>query len=370
MRIGLNLLPAVPGIGGSWNYAASLLNALAEYDQENEYVAFVTSASAPLVPSAVNFHSVELPLHAAWRPLRVMYENTLFRSSIGSQRLDCIHHIFGTMPFVGSLPIVVTILDLMVFSRPKDFPLSKQLYLRFMVRRAAHDATVLAPMSNTTATDIQRLFNVPLERMHVVPAAVGAQFERESESRIALFRRRLGLPPTYWLCVAEPFPNKNYERLITAFSALRRVSDVGWPLVIRGQLTPQLLKRIEDAGLREQVIVVPRLHDSDMPLLYSAAAALVFTSMFEGGGLPVMEALACGCPVVASDIPTTREFAGDAATMFDPLDVESIVAAMKEFESSPDVRSRLSAAAANTTPVAMRAMACAMVSAYRAAVTP
>jgi len=136
------------------------------------------------------------------------------------------------------------------------------------------------------------------------------------------------------------------------------------------ELTPQLRQRIHDAGLDDDVVVVPRLPDSDMPLLYSAATALVFASVFEGGGLPVMEALACGCPVVASSIPTTREFAGAAALMFDPLDEQSITAAMKEFESSPDVRQRLSAAAAHTTPTSAHEMASAMLGAYRAAVHP
>jgi glycosyltransferase involved in cell wall biosynthesis len=369
MRIGLNLLPVVPGVGGSWNYAASLLNALAAHDRENEYVALVTSASAPIVPAAVNFHSVEMPLHASWRPLRVAFENTLFRSVVRSQHLDCIHHLFGTMPFGGPLPTVVTIHDFMVFSRPGDFSLTKRMYLRFMYRRAARRAAVLAPVSMTTARDIQRLFSIPAERMHVVRAAIGAHFTRASEARVALFKKRLGLPPTFWLCVAEPYANKNYARLIEAFSLLRRSAPAGWPLVIRSGLTPQLRQQIRDSGLSDQVIIVPRLPDADMPLLYSAAAALVFASTFEGGGLPVVEALACGCPVVASNIPTTREFADDAVETFDPLDVGSITAAMKEFEHSPEMRQRLRLAAAATTPLLPHAMAGAMMAAYDAAVT-
>jgi len=292
MRIGLNLLPAVPGIGGSWNYAASLLNALAAYDQENEYVAFVTSASAAMVPAAMNFHALDLPLYASWRALRVTFENTLLRSVIAGQRLDCVHHLFGTMPFAGPLPSVVTILDLMVFSRPGDFSLKKRLYLRYMYRRAARNAAVLAPMSMSTAQDLQRMFSVPAERVHVVRAGIGAHFTRASDARIALFRKRLGLPEIFWLCVAQPFPNKNYERLIAAFGALRRADPSGWPLVIRADLTPELRQRIHESGLDGQIVVVPRLPDLDMPLLYSAAGALVFTSMFEGGGLPVLEALA------------------------------------------------------------------------------
>src|SRR5262245_13487221 len=119
MKIGLNLLPLRPGVGGSWNYVASLLAALAEHDRENEYVAFATEASVAMVPKRFACEVVKLP--AQWRPLRVLYENSALRLMAGHARVDCVHHFFGSLPHFTHVPSVVTIHDLMVFERPRDF---------------------------------------------------------------------------------------------------------------------------------------------------------------------------------------------------------------------------------------------------------
>jgi len=129
-----------------------------------------------------------------------------------------------------------------------------------------------------------------------------------------------------------------------AVGELRRRSPSGWSLAIRGTITGDLQRMIHENGLDGRVVGIPYLKSSEMPALYSSASALVFPSLFEGGGIPVIEAMACGCPVVASDIPSVREFAGTGARFFDPHDVASITAAMDECERSADTRAALIAA--------------------------
>ena len=369
MRIGLNLLPAVPGIGGTWNYIAGLMSALAERDGENEYVAFVTKASAPLVPDRPNFRRVEVSLRASSRPLRVAFENTVFRFVIAAQHLDCMHHLFGTLPFAGRIPTVVSVQDLMVFTRPKDFEPIKRVYLRVMRRRAAFRASVLAPMSQSTADHLTRQFGVAGERMQVVPAAIGPEFTARRVDETAAFRARLALPDAFWLYVSGAYPHKNHGRLIAAIAERARREPGGWPLVIRGEPTEELRALIAKGGVTDRVTFLPRLPDGDMPLLYSAATALISPSLFEGGGLPVMEAMACGCPVVASDIPTTREFAASAALTFDPSSVGAIVDAMNECERSPALRARLrDAGLVGAAKLGSSVLAAACLEAYRRAV--
>lgn len=338
MRIGLNLLPVRQGIGGTWSYIGGLLGALAEHDHRNEYVVFATGASVALVPSQANFTTVLLPVPSASRVLRVLYENSLFRRAVARARLDCLHHVFGTLPSAGAVPTVVSMYDLIEFERPTDFNLVKRSYLRIMRRRAARQATIIAPMSHATANDIQSRLGVPRTRIEVVLPPLAPRFTRQRVEAAAGFRARYGLPDEFWLAIADALPRKNYGRLLTALAELRRGRATAWPLCIRGEPTRELLEQIAELGLNDAVSFVPRLSDGEMPLLYSAASALVFPSVFEGGGLPVVEAIACGCPVVASNIATTLEFAGDAALTFDPMSIPAITRAMRECETDEQQR--------------------------------
>ncbi len=341
MRIGLNLLPVVPDIGGAWQYIANLLTALATHDHENEYVGIVSSASAALLPDQENFKSIHVPLRTSWRPLRIAYENTVFPRVARSLRLDCVHHLFGTQPLVSREPTVVSVFDVMVFERPEDFPPPKRLYLQRMRRNTARHASIIAPMSRSTATALHDLLDVPESRMVVVPTALGAQFGPQDTAGVAAFRARHNLDAQFWLCVSGGFRHKNIAGLIDAYAQLHRERPGGWRLAIRGRPTDDVAERIMTHRLEDRVRFLPPLAAEEMPLLYAAAGALIFPSLYEGGGIPVMEAMACGCAVVASDLPTTREFAGDAALRFDAASAEEMARSMDEAEQSSKLRARL-----------------------------
>ena len=366
----MNLLPVVPGIGGSWHYIANLLASLAGHDDQNEYVGFVTGASAPIFPVTRNFTAVNVRLHAPFRPLRVVYESTRFASLSRGYHLDVMHHLFGTLPFMASQPTVVTVCDLMAFARPQDFSQVKRAYLRLMRWRVATSATMLAPMSHATAETLRDWMGVPSERMRIVPPAMPKHYTRATDDVAAAFRARHGLPDEFWLCVAGDYPHKNISRLIEAYARMRSRLPEGWSLVIRGSATPDLQRRVAHFGVQSKVQFLPWLSDEEMPLLYSAASALIFPSLFEGGGLPVLEAMACECPVVASDLPTTREFAGGAALTFDPGSISDMSRAMEESERSPQARADCrQVGLARVAQFAPSVAARACLDAYREAVT-
>jgi len=341
MRVGLNLLHAWRDVGGVWNYMADLVAAVADCGTANSYVAFANSASAALIPRAPNFSTIVIGLPAGSRGWRVAYENTVLQARAARCRLDCLHWFAGVQAWWNAVPAAVTVYDLQPFINPRAFAPGKRLYLQVMMTRTARRAAVLLPMSEATADGLRTRW--PADRIVVVPPVINDRFAPADGAAVERFRRRYGLPDRMWLYVAHFYPHKNHRALFQAYGRHRRVSPSAWPLVLRGDTTSgsrDAEAALESLGLDRDVMRLPRLESDELPLLYSAATALVYPSLFEGGGIPVLEAMACGCPVLASDIGSVRENAGEAAEYFDPHDVGAIQAGMEGFERDADRRDR------------------------------
>lgn len=343
MRIGLNLLHALPEIGGGWNYIANLVAALGQCDDTNTYIAFVTKESECLVPAKPNFKSVRINIRSVSRAQRVMYENTILQLRAHKHKLDCMHWFANTQALINAVPGVVTVYDLQAFLNLATFSRVKRLYLRFMTSMTARRASVLLPMSRATAQDLQCVLNVNVARMIVIPVVMGSQFKPAAAEEIMRFKAKYRLPDRFLLYVSHMYPHKNHLNLLQAYHRLKSSGFSPWPLVLRGDpkgAETDVMDTIARLNLEKDTILLPRLDKGELPALYSAASALLFPSLYEGGGIPIVEAMACGCPVVASDIPPTREFAGEAGSYFDPRDSDSIVRAMVELQRNPDSRER------------------------------
>jgi glycosyltransferase involved in cell wall biosynthesis len=173
--------------------------------------------------------------------------------------------------------------------------------------------------------------------MVVIPAVLPFQFAPAPPEKIAGIKTKYGLPERFWLYVAHLYPYKNHLRLLQAYHELISSGFSPWPLVLRGDTygaEKEVIQAIAGFNLEKNVLLLPRLSENELTALYTAATALVFPSLYEGGGIPVLEAMACGCPVVAANIPPVREFAGDAASYFDPTDIEAIAKAMSAFQDT------------------------------------
>lgn len=344
MRIGLNLLHARPSIGGGWNYIQNIVETLGELDDTNQYWCYCTSASECLVPHRANFRKV---VSGAWvqnQPGRVLMENTLLQCYAIRDRLDLIHWFANVRAIMSGVRSVVTVSDLGAFDyNLKIGRLASRTYFRVMHPFSARHATVLAPMSQVTEDALVRRFAVDRGRCVVVPNPLASTFAPASNEAVSALRRAYSLPARFWLYVSHYYPHKNHCKLFEAYRAYRSQTSESWPLVLRGEKNGAdalLEKRLRHEGIQDCVIWLPRLRQDKMSPLYSAATALVFPSLYEGGGIPVMEAMACGCPVIASDIPTTREFAGEAALRFDPNETSDIVEKMLMFANDAALRER------------------------------
>jgi alpha-1,3-rhamnosyl/mannosyltransferase len=338
LRIGLNLLHAQPDIGGAWQYIERFVAALAEHDHEHTYVPFVTEASRGLVPPRFRAETVSFGFRASSRATRILWQHTGLPMAARRKRLDLLHWFSNTMALVNSVPGVVTVYDLQVFENPGRFPTLQRTYLQTMLPRTVRTARMLLPISRSTAAALQTALKVDPRRMQVVPAIVGDVFQPQSADRIAAFRRAHALPPKFWLYVAHFYSHKNHARLVEAHHRLRGAGFPVWPLVLRGDdhgAGDDLQRLIMTLGAEADVRFLPRLDEADLPALYGAASALVFPSLHEGCGIPLLEANACGCATVVSDIPAAREFGGEDVSRFDPNSVESIAAAMRAFQCQP-----------------------------------
>jgi glycosyltransferase involved in cell wall biosynthesis len=323
LRIGLNLLHALPEIGGGWNYISNLVDSIGRHDDRHEYVAFVTEASAALVPARPNFRAIRIPIPSRVRSSRILYEHTALQVRVRHEGLHCLHWFANAQGIINAAPAVVTIYDLQPFRQHLRLSPVKRAFLRWRLRATVRSAAVLLPMSQTTAADLEHVLGADPQRMIVIPPRLESFFRPANTDAIERCRARYGLPRRCWLYVSHMYPHKNHERLLHAYRSMKVQDPTVWPLVLRGDpqpKSPDVRAMIDQLGLREDVIVLPSLPREDLPALYGAASALVFPSLYEGAGMPVLEAQACGCPVAASAIPAIREFAGEAARYFDPLD--------------------------------------------------
>jgi len=287
---------------------------------------------------------VVVPVNPASRYSRVVYENSILPITARAHRLDGMHWFANTVSLINPVPSVVTVHDLLYFESPEEFPLIKRTYLKSMTAHAVRHSRLLLPVSQYTADALKMRLKARDERMTVIPAVVDQRFQPVDDEKVKKFMEKYNLPDNFWLYVAHFYPHKNHRRLIEAYHGLIKQGFMPWPLVLRGDAREELAMIMQltgDLDMKSKIIFLPRLAEDELPALYTAAGALVFPSLYEGGGIPVLEAMACGCPVAASNIPTTREFAGDAVLMFDPGKADSICEAMRDLQQDEERRSSL-----------------------------
>lgn len=347
MRIGLNLLHAMPGIGGGWNYIRDLVRSLLVAESDNHYVVFVTDFSESIINGIDNITIVKINVNSSKRINRLLFENTLLQYYFIKYRIDCVHWFCNYHSLFNLVPSVVTIYDLQPFKEINKAPFLKRIGLRYLLRNSVKKSTLLLPMSNATRIDLRDILSAQDDKMIVIPPILNPAFNNMAISQLNISELRLKykLPDNYWVYVAHYYPHKNHLGLLQAYSQLIRDNGFSpWPLVFRGDNlidSDEIMSAINELKLNEHVTFLPRLEENEISLLYAAAGAMVFPSLYEGGGIPVLEAMACGCPVLSSRLPSILEYAGDAISYFDVSNSNGLAFAMRTFQEDVDLRAKL-----------------------------
>ncbi|HVX31174.1 MAG TPA: glycosyltransferase family 1 protein [Nitrolancea sp.] len=263
-------------------------------------------------------------------------------------RLDIIHDPFGVSPFflprrIAPFKRVLTLHDVIPYVFPETHARLTNLLFRRYIPRSLRFVDRIITDSEASRRDIIRFLKFPAERVHAIPIGVAPWFEPAGAEAIARVRARYELPSDYILAVGSLNPRKNLETLFTAYHRLRQR---GFPhrLVVVGPSAWKsvgIFQRLRDLGLERDVRLTGFVADEDLPALYSAAAALVLPSLYEGFGLPPLEAMACGTPVVTSNTSSLPEVVGDAGLMVDPLDVDALAAAIDRLLTDSELSSGL-----------------------------
>lgn len=344
MRVSIDVSPAVNGKAGLGRYAASLTAALvAQHPTEVHLFANVTPGGRwPAALAALPRTSVRAG-YKFWR-LAVLMGHL---SGMAWDRLlphpAVFHATEHLLIPLRSARTVLTVHDLIYRLFPQHHKRLNYWYLNLAmllyVRRADH----IIAVSEATKRDLMRLYGTPEHKVTVIYEAPAPCFASPSPAQVAEVRSRYGLPERYLLTVGTIEPRKNLARLVEALAALRR-DDPALRLVIvgaRGWLTGGFERAIERFGQQEAVICLGYVPDDDLPALYGGATVSVLASLYEGFGLPVLEAMACGAPVACSATSSVGEIAGHAALTFDPADGEAIVAALRRLLADADLREAL-----------------------------
>lgn len=340
--IGFDATPLeVENRSGVSHYVAQLLAALVARGDGRRYALL---ASQPLNGY---FPSGTLGQIGPGFPVRALWMQFVLPGILARLRPELCHLTNYIAPLAGSCPFVVTLYDMALFKYPQMQPRKSLLVVRSIVPLVARRAAGIITASQSARQDVIAALGVPPEKVHVVYAAAGPEFRPvQDAAELERVRRKYGLFDPYVLCVGTIEPRKNLERLVQAFAEVRRRGRVE-RLILAGQLGWKygaLLRRIEDLGLVDAVRLVGYIPGEDLPAVYNLARVVAFPSLYEGFGLPIIEGMACGVPVLTSDRSSMAEIGAGAALLVDPTDPDALADGLMRLLTDGALRGELRAA--------------------------
>ncbi len=289
---------------------------------------------------------VSVPLLENYSYPGMIAEHLLFARRVSETGVDVFHGIDHNLSPFLTRPSLVTVHDLilLVLRGPYLGP-TAWAWMRFH-RAAARRASFVVAVSENTARDVHRIWGIPRERIAVVPEGVTPGYRPlEDPEIVGSALSRYGIRRPYFLYLGGFDPRKNLHNLLLAFKLFLRSVDEDVLLVMAGDrrgFEGYLEDELEELGLEDRVLFPGFVPEEDLPALYGGASAFVCVSLYEGFGLPLLEAMACGTPVLASGVSSIPEVVGEAGILVNPLDPEEIAGGMRKLWEEPDLRAELS----------------------------
>jgi glycosyltransferase involved in cell wall biosynthesis len=361
MRVGILMQGLEGRQTGVARYMQELLRAMAALPDRPEIVILTDGDLTPLGPALEKLERVQdQTLNLLFKLMGWLTRLIGFRLAyilIGSiiaplasrrLRLDLIHDLTGLLPNgfgAGGARVVTTLHDLISFANPGTNDWMDDLVQFRWLPLTAPKVDAMITVSRSAGEDAVRYLKMRPQQIHVVHHGVLPIYQQQPQSKLEAVRSKYGLPPEYILFVGAVVERKNLRRMLEACATLWARGE-GLPLVVVGPTSARssgILAAVEASGLSHRVQFTDYVPESDLPALYAAASVFVYPSLYEGFGIPVIEAMACGTPVITSKVSSLPEVAGEAALTVDPNSSDAIRTALERLLSSQDLREDLRA---------------------------
>lgn len=278
----------------------------------------------------------------------IWFEVSVFRF-LRKNRIDLFVSPDGYISLRTKTPTMVVMHDINFFHHPEGVPAITRFYYNYFFPRYARKASKMVTVSNYSKDDIVQNFGIDPNKISVSYNGANTAFTPLTNDEIASTRERLTQGKPYFVFVGALSPRKNVARLITAFQQFQKVSKLDYRLVIVGEpmfMTTDIKEALNNLESKELVVFTGRLQIDRLRLVVGSAVALTYVPYFEGFGIPIVEAMRCHIPIIASNRTSIPEVAGDAAIYVDPFDIESMANAMKLVAIDPKLRDALAAKSA------------------------
>lgn len=352
MKVAISTSVIQRGKTGVAQYVLALTKALMPYADTVKFHILALAQDLPLFEFARGRMEI-VPVDERWRPAvrNIWWHQQMLPRWLARQEIDVLHvPSYRRMVHSAHCHLVSTIHDLAPFHVKKKYDLARMIYGRVIVKHLARRQDGIIAVSTSTARDVEHYFGVPLEKQNVILNGIDhARFHPgDPNAAQALVEQRWQLQAPFFLYVSRlEHPAKNHTRLIEAFDHFKSTSGSPWQLVLAGSDwhgAEHIHAAARESHHARDIRFLGFVEDAALPSLYRAASAMVYPSLFEGFGLPPVEAMACGCPVISSKSGSLAEVVGKAARIIDPEDVGDIARALLEIAQDGEKRAALIAA--------------------------
>jgi glycosyltransferase involved in cell wall biosynthesis len=332
---------------GLSKHISALVRHLLTLDSPHHWTVFVGKGQRPAWLTETRRVRVRESRVSTLRPpVRIAWEQTALPCALARDRASMLACPVNVRPVFCPAPTVVTVHDLIFLRYPERYQAGKRLYLQALTGWSVRHARRVIAVSEATARDITALLGVPRRRITVIPNGVERDHLRPlPPEEIGAFRRARGLPESTILYVGTLEPRKNLPALIRAYAAIREAT--GATLVIaggKGWFYDEIFATVRALGLEDAVRFPGYVPDVELPLWYNSARVFAYPSLYEGFGLPALEAMACGVPVVAAATAALPEVVGDAGLLVEPQSETALAGALRAVLTDSALAARLAAA--------------------------